>query len=235
MGYYNAGDRMKRWGKTGAFWGGFWGLLFGSAFFAIPGVGPILVAGPLVAWIVGALEGAVVVGGLSAAGAGLYSIGIPKNSVVEYETAVKSDKFVLIVHGTATEVSKAKEVLAATNSAQLDLHSQEELRRCKVARYKTVVRGLSNRTESVEGPMSKVPSLKQIRILLADDHTFHPIPLRISPTSNWAPLLLVLQSDAQQSGIRRPDDVKPVIELLRCSCTILLRPYPTHTQVIRPD
>src|SRR5450755_1597527 len=71
VGYYNAGDRMKRWGKTGAFWGGMWGLLFGSAFFMIPGIGPLLVAGPLVAWIVGALEGAVVVGGLSALGAGL--------------------------------------------------------------------------------------------------------------------------------------------------------------------
>jgi uncharacterized membrane protein len=61
VGYYNAGDRMKRWGKVGAFWGGFWGLLFGSAMFAIPGLGPILVAGPLVAWIVAGLEGAVVV------------------------------------------------------------------------------------------------------------------------------------------------------------------------------
>jgi uncharacterized membrane protein len=30
VGYYNAGDRMKYWGKLGAFWGGFWGLLFGS-------------------------------------------------------------------------------------------------------------------------------------------------------------------------------------------------------------
>ena len=30
IGYYNAGDRMKYWGKMGAFWGGFWGLLFGS-------------------------------------------------------------------------------------------------------------------------------------------------------------------------------------------------------------
>ena len=100
---------MKRWGKTGAFWGGlFWGLLFGSAFFAIPGIGPILVAGPLVAWIVGALEGAAVVDGLSAAGAGLYSIGIPKNSVIGYETAVKSDKFVLIVHGTAAEVRRRR-------------------------------------------------------------------------------------------------------------------------------
>ena len=57
VGYYNSGDRMKYWGKTGAFWGGFWGLLFGSAFFAIPGIGPVLVAGPLVGWIVGALEG----------------------------------------------------------------------------------------------------------------------------------------------------------------------------------
>src|ERR1700679_4230034 len=101
VGYYNAGDRMKYWGKIGAFWGGFWGLLFGSAFFAIPGIGPLLVAGPLVAWIVGALEGAVVVGGLSAIGAGLVSIGIPKDSVLQYELALKTDKFLLMVDGTA--------------------------------------------------------------------------------------------------------------------------------------
>src|SRR6204780_5761199 len=63
VGYYNAGDRMKYWGKNGAFWGGFWGLLFGSAFFAIPGIGPVLVAGPVVAWMVRALEGAALLGG----------------------------------------------------------------------------------------------------------------------------------------------------------------------------
>ena len=51
VGYYNAGDRMKYWGKQGAFWGGLWGMLFGAAFFVIPGLGPGLVAGPLVAWI----------------------------------------------------------------------------------------------------------------------------------------------------------------------------------------
>src|SRR5271157_6630527 len=108
VGYYTAGDRMKYWGKVGAFWGGFWGLLFGSALFMIPGLGPILVAGPLVAWIVGALEGAVVVGGLGALGAGLYSIGIPKDSIVKYETALKTDQFLLIGHGTAAEVAKVK-------------------------------------------------------------------------------------------------------------------------------
>lgn len=126
VGYYNVGDRMKRWGKTGAYWGGFWGMLFGTAFFAVPGLGPLLVAGPLVAWIVGALEGAVVFGGLSALGAGLFSVGIPKDSVLEYELAIKTDKFLLIVNGTASEVAKAKEILETTQPAHLGLHLQEE-------------------------------------------------------------------------------------------------------------
>jgi hypothetical protein len=125
VGYYNTGDRMKYWGKTGAFWGGIWGLLLGSAFFAIPGVGPVLVAGPLVGWIVGALEGAAVVGGLSAIGAGLYSIGIPKDSVVEYELAVKTDKFLLVAHGTAADVAKAKEILDSTSPLSATTYEEE--------------------------------------------------------------------------------------------------------------
>src|ERR1700728_1774356 len=114
VGYYNAGDRMRYWGKVGAFWGGFWGLLFGSAMFAIPGIGPILVAGPLVAWIIAGLEGAVMVGGVSALGAGLFSIGIPKDSVLKYETALRTDKFLLIVHGPANDVDTAKDITEGT-------------------------------------------------------------------------------------------------------------------------
>src|ERR1700678_3783299 len=125
IGYYNAGDRMKRWGKIGAFWGGFWGLLFGSAFFAIPGIGPVLVAGPLVAWIVGALEGAAVVGGVSAIGAGLYGMGIPRDSVVQYELALKTDKFLRMVHGTASEVEKARSIIATTRPVDVTLHAPE--------------------------------------------------------------------------------------------------------------
>ena len=122
VGFYNAGDRMKYWGKMGAFWGGIWGLLFGAAFFAIPGLGPVLVAGPLVAWIVGALEGAAVVGGVSAVGAGLYSLGIPKDSVLKYDTALKSNKFLLVAHGTASEVARAKDIIQTTNPAEVNLH-----------------------------------------------------------------------------------------------------------------
>ena len=123
VGYYNAGDRMKYWGKLGAFWGGFWGLLFGSAFFMVPGVGPLVMAGPIVGWIVGALEGAVVVGGLSALGAGLYSMGIPKDSILQYETAVKSGKYVVIAHGTAEETAQAREIIARANPEALEDHA----------------------------------------------------------------------------------------------------------------
>jgi len=122
VGYYNVGDRMKVWGKTGAFWGGLWGLLFGSAFFWIPGLGPLLVAGPLVSWIVGALEGAIVVGGLSAIGAGLYSLGIPKDSILQYETALKTDKFLLIAHGSADEITRAKEILKRNKPETFEHH-----------------------------------------------------------------------------------------------------------------
>lgn len=111
IGYYNMGDRMKSWGGTGAFWGSIWGLLFGSAFFIIPAVGPLLVAGPFVVALVGALEGAVVVGGLGVIGAALADIGIPKDSIVEYETEIKAGKFMLIADGTHSEVEKARETL----------------------------------------------------------------------------------------------------------------------------
>jgi len=121
VGYYNTGDRMKYWGKLGAFWGGFWSLLFGSAFFWIPGVGPLLVAGPLVAAIVSVLEGAAVTGGMTALGAGLYGIGIPKDSIIKYETALKSDKFVVIAHGTDADVAKAKSILG-TGAVEVATH-----------------------------------------------------------------------------------------------------------------
>jgi uncharacterized membrane protein len=125
VGYYTTGDRMIYWGKLGAFWGGFWGLLLGSAFFWVPGVGPLLVGGPLVVWIIGALEEAAVVGGFSALGAALFSIGIPKNSVVEYETEVKNGKLLLVAHGTPDEVERAKELLDKSRAKKTTVHAEQ--------------------------------------------------------------------------------------------------------------
>ena len=127
VGYYTAGDRMLHWGGVGAFWGGFWGLLFGSGLFLVPGLGPILAAGPIVAWIVAGLEGAVFVGGISAVGAGLVSLGIPKDSVIQYDVALKTDKYVLVVHGTAEAVEKAKDIIASTKHSHYAVYGQAVL------------------------------------------------------------------------------------------------------------
>ena len=112
MGFYTVGDRIKAWGGTGAFWGGIWGMLLAPAVFLLPGIGVVGMAGPLVATLVGALEGAVVVGGLTALGAALTQIGVPKDQIIKYEAALKVDKYLLVVHGSAQDQEKARNVLA---------------------------------------------------------------------------------------------------------------------------
>ena len=123
VGFYNAGDRIKFWGVRGAFWGGFWGLFFGGLFMTVPVVGHVIVLGYLATMAFSAIESAVVVGGLSALGAALYSIGVPKDSVLLYETAVKSDSFLVMAHGAAAEVARAKAILAPMNPSRLDVHA----------------------------------------------------------------------------------------------------------------
>jgi hypothetical protein len=121
-GFYNAGDRVKFWGKWGAFWGGLWGWLVGSLFITVPGVGGVVVLGYLAAIVISAIEGAIVVGGLSALGAALYSIGIPKNSVIAYESALKADQFLVVVRGTAEEAARAKAILETLKPSSVDMH-----------------------------------------------------------------------------------------------------------------
>ncbi len=123
VGFLNAGDRAKFFGKLGAFWGGLVGMLFGSALIFMPVVGHVIILGPLAATIFGGLEGAVLVGGASALVGALMAIGIPRDSVLRYETALKSDKFLLIVHGDAQEIKRAHELLATSGLASFDHHA----------------------------------------------------------------------------------------------------------------
>ncbi len=124
VGFYNAGERVKFWGKYGAFWGGLWGLFFGGLFVTIPAVGPVIVLGYLAAFVVFAIEGAVVVGGLSALGAALVSIGIPKDSVIKYETALRADSFLVLAHGATDEMARAKAIIEKMVPARVDLHER---------------------------------------------------------------------------------------------------------------
>ncbi len=123
VGFYNTGDRIKFWGMRGLFWGGLWGLFFGGLFLTVPYFGSVIALGYLATILVAGVENAVVVGGLTAIGAAIYSMGIPKDSVLQYEADVKADSFVVMAHGTAEEVARAKAILAPLKPSRLNLHT----------------------------------------------------------------------------------------------------------------
>ena len=123
IGFYNIGDRIKFWGSRGAFWGGFWGLFFGGLFMTIPLVGHVVVLGYLATVVISAIENAVLVGGLSALGAAIYSIGVPRDSVLQYETAVKADDFLVMAHGSSEEIARAKAILGTANASRVDVYA----------------------------------------------------------------------------------------------------------------
>lgn len=123
VGFYNIGDRIKFWGTRGAFWGGFWGLFLGGLFMTVPVIGHVVVLGYLATILISGIENAVVVGGLSALGAALYSIGVPKDSVIQYEAALKTDNFLVMARGPAAEIARAKTILGAVYPTRLDVHT----------------------------------------------------------------------------------------------------------------
>lgn len=122
IGFLNAGDRAKIFGKYGAFWGGLMGILFGSALMFIPILGHVVILGPLAATLFSGLQGAVVVGGVSALAGALMSIGIPKDSVLRYETALRANKYMLMLHGDSQEISRAQEVLKSSGLSAFEHH-----------------------------------------------------------------------------------------------------------------
>ena len=118
VGFYTSGNRIKQWGGAGGFSGGTRGLLSAPTVFFIPELGLMAMAGPLVSALVGVLNSAVVVGGLSNLGTALTETGVPKDDVIKFETALKGAKYVLMVHGNAEELAKARAVLAGAEALE---------------------------------------------------------------------------------------------------------------------
>jgi hypothetical protein len=93
--------------------GGTLGLLAGIGALAIPGVGPLIAAGP----IVGALAGLGVGGAVGGLVGALVGLGIPEYEAKRYEGRVKDGGVLVSVHcDTSEEVSRAKDILKATGA-----------------------------------------------------------------------------------------------------------------------
>ena len=123
IGFYQTGQRVKVWGELGAIWG----MIIGSGIVLIPGFGHLFVAGPLVSMMVGALEGGLVVGGLSALGAAFYSFGIHSNHIPNYQAALKSGNFIMTAQAKVGEMATTKEGLRLTHPDTLVEHLAESI------------------------------------------------------------------------------------------------------------
>jgi hypothetical protein len=126
VGYYLSGGRMKRFGNTGTVWATSWSLLHGSGYFALPEIGPVLVAGPLVSWMVGELEKGVRSGEVGSIGAGLQRICVPNESIGQYEHAIRSGKLLLLAHGTLPEVERAKLIVESMHPETIWMHAFQQ-------------------------------------------------------------------------------------------------------------
>jgi len=81
----------------------------------IPGIAPIVIAGPIAGVLAGWLEGAIV-GGAGAAAIGglagaLGGLGIPKNEILKYETQIQAGEFLILVTGNSDDVNQAEQLL----------------------------------------------------------------------------------------------------------------------------
>ena len=93
--------------------GGTLGLLAGIGALAIPGVGPLIAAGP----IMGALAGLGVGGAVGGVVGALVGMGIPEYEAKRYEGRVKDGGILLSVHcDSSEEISRAKEILKSTGA-----------------------------------------------------------------------------------------------------------------------
>jgi hypothetical protein len=121
------GECIKYWGRHGGVWTGMWGLMVGSTLFWIPGLGPMRIARPLVTWIIAALEGAILLGGLSAIASGPFGLGIPKEHAVQYESALREGHYLLIAHGPVSTTLEAKAILQSTHPDVIEEHPVHQL------------------------------------------------------------------------------------------------------------
>ncbi len=102
----STGDRVKAWTEQGALWGGLLGLLAGaSGLFVLPGLGALMVAGPIVETLAGAVAGTLIGGGgmagaaaLSQLASALHHIGIPEDRLKQLHQWIDEGKVVVILH-----------------------------------------------------------------------------------------------------------------------------------------
>ena len=109
--YYRDGNRIKCLGGQSEFWNSLYPAIQEWTLFSCPGTGIVLAVGPMAQWVVAVLNNSAIFGTLSVLGATFYSMGVAKERVQDYEEALRKGSCLLVIHGPAQEVVKAKRIL----------------------------------------------------------------------------------------------------------------------------
>ncbi len=121
-GFVSRGDYTEAGAKTGAWFGGMFGLFIGAGFLILPGLGLVVVAGPIAAALLAGIEGAVAGTALGSLAGALVAWGFPKDRALEYEKHVKGGKFLVIVRSMPEVVARARSLLAAPGPDHIDVY-----------------------------------------------------------------------------------------------------------------
>lgn len=119
-------------GTTGVILGGALGWLVGIGVLAIPGIGPFIAAGPIMAMLAGA--GVVgTVGGISGA---LVGLGVPEFEAKRYETKLHHGRILLSVHSdNHADIVRAKEILQRVGAEDISSASEAKITGVKTDKY----------------------------------------------------------------------------------------------------
>jgi uncharacterized membrane protein len=127
VGFVDASEYAKAGAGTGACFGGLFGLMVGAAAVLVPGVGPVVVAGPLAAALMAGLEGAIAGTALGGLAGALVGWGIPKERALKYETQLKGGKFLVVARSVPEAVARARSLLAPHSPEHMDVYEPASL------------------------------------------------------------------------------------------------------------
>lgn len=113
---FRRGDDITDGALSGATWGGLAGLALGAGALAVPGVGPLLAAGPIAAALTGAATGGIA--------GGLIDWGIPEERGRHYENKVREGNVLAIVHVSDKKADNAAQVLREHGARDVEIHQE---------------------------------------------------------------------------------------------------------------
>lgn len=120
-GLYITDGQIRYQGSQGSFWNGLWIRLSGAGFFLLPALGALVAAGPIAHLLTKEYTGIDVGSGLSVLAQAFFGIGIPVNSICQYEESVNSGKLMLIIHGLHGDIEFACQLLHS-KTQQVTVH-----------------------------------------------------------------------------------------------------------------